>query len=288
MSGKAALLRQLLAAGEMVVAPGCHDPFTARIIEEIGFKAVYLGGFATGAHLVHTAPLVEMTEQAQVASMVNKVIEAPLVVDADAGWGDVLQTIRTVREFEHAGVAGFHFEDHVQPKPMSYYKNLQVDVIPRAEFLDKIRLVLSARRDPDTVVIGRTDAFSAQNGSKEEAVERGAEMLEAGVDLVFFSGAEAPEDTAFIRRALPEAPLFTIALGDRPLDYYRDAGFRMVIFPTGSVAATHRAVTQAYTSLFERGVLGYAEGEYRDRWRRVLETLRIPKMWDLEESGRLD
>jgi 2-methylisocitrate lyase-like PEP mutase family enzyme len=225
-----------------------------------------------------------MNDQIDVASKITKIIDIPLVVDGDAGWGGLLQTRRTVREFEHAGVAAFHFEDHLVPKPMSYYKRFEVDVIERADFLSKISAALAARRNPDTVIIGRTDAFAAKSGSRQEAIERGAAMLDAGVDLVFFSGVKEREDVLAIRRAVPNAPMFTIALGDQPLNFYRELGFRMVIFPNGSVAATHRAVTDVYTSLYSKGLLSYSPHEYEETWRGILETLRVPDLWELEET----
>lgn len=282
---KAARLRELLASGEMLVVPGCHDPFTARIAEEAGFPAVYLGGYATGADLAVTEPLLQLTEQRDAATNVNRVIDVPLVIDGGAGWGDALHTIRTVREFERAGIAGFHIEDQVVPKRASYFRD-RIHIIPRDEFIQKIKLAVESRENPNTLIIGRTDAFSSTEGDgRREAIERGKALMEAGVDLVFFRGVTEPADMEAICEALPDVPQFTTAHGALPAQTYRELGYRMLVYAESSVQVTYQAVTALYASIRDRGVTTYDMSTYwKARQGVLLDVLQQEAMWEIERQ----
>ena len=137
-------LRQLLAQGRLVVAPGCWDPFSAKVLHWLGFSAAYIGGHDTGAHLGIPEPLLSLTEQATVSGAVARAVEVPVITDGGAGWGDVVHTARCVQAFEEAGVAGIHIEDQVFPKitrqhrPKEHGKTV-FQVIGEKEFARKIR-----------------------------------------------------------------------------------------------------------------------------------------------------
>ena len=141
----------------------------------------------SGAHLAVTEPLMTMTEQVEVAKRVAAGADLPVICDAGAGYGDPVHTMHAVRTYENAGLAGMHIEDQVFPKRASYHKGLE-HVIPMDEFLEKMRYALQTRRDPDFVIIGRTDAFSAVEGSMDEAVRRGCALRDLGVDAVMPRG----------------------------------------------------------------------------------------------------
>ena len=156
-------LKRLLDSGKTVVAPGAYDAIGARVVQALGFQAVYTGGYMSGAHLTVTEPLMTMTEQIDVAARVAGAVDLPVIVDGNAGFGDPLHTWRTVNAYEDAGLAGIHIEDQIYPKRASYHKGLE-HIVPIDDFLDKMRHALDARRYDDFVIIGRTDGFSARRG----------------------------------------------------------------------------------------------------------------------------
>ncbi len=131
---------------EQIVAPGAYDPISARLVQSLGFNAVYCGGYISGAHLAVTEPLMTMTEQLSVAERVVRAVPLPVICDADAGYGEPVHAMHTVRSFEQGGLAGIHIEDQFFPKRASYHAGLE-HVIPMDEFLQKIGYALRARTD---------------------------------------------------------------------------------------------------------------------------------------------
>jgi 2-methylisocitrate lyase-like PEP mutase family enzyme len=284
---RAATLRKLLTKSEMLIAPGCHDPLGARLIEELGFPAVYLGGFATGAGLVHTEPLLQMNDQSEAAARIAKVIDVPLIADAHAGWGDALHTIRTVREFEFAGVSAFHIEDQPVPKRASYFRNI-IHIMPRDDFIKKIKFAVQARQNPDTVIIGRTDAFSMHEGTAAdraaEAIARARAMMDVGADLIFLRGVTALADMEYFVKALPGVPQMTITHGDMPTDVYQKLGFKLLTYPTASVVVAYDALKRLYTSIRDNGRTTSTPKEYWAQREAIFKTLRQEEMWNVEEQ----
>jgi 2-methylisocitrate lyase-like PEP mutase family enzyme len=130
-------LRERLRQGETIVAPGAYDPISARVVQFLGFPAVYTGGYITGAHTTITEPLLTLTEQVEVAHKVVRAVNLPVLADAGAGYGDPLHVMRCVREFEAAGIAGIHIEDQVYPKRASYHKGLE-HIIALEEFQERL------------------------------------------------------------------------------------------------------------------------------------------------------
>src|SRR5256712_5699849 len=171
-------LRLMLDQPGFIVARGAYDGFSARLIEAAGFRCVYMTGAGTAAsHLGQPdLGLATLTEMANHASHLAACVSIPLIADADTGYGNVLNVVRTVREYERAGVAGLHIEDQVAPKKCGHIAGKQV--IPAKEFADKIRAACEHRTDPDFVVIARTDA-RAVNGL-DDAIERANLYGEAG------------------------------------------------------------------------------------------------------------
>src|SRR5215472_4787029 len=138
MANPTAKLRQLLAEERFIDMPVAYDPLGGRLIESLGFKTVYNGGFVTGSSRCTSEPLLTMDEQVRTACDIAKTVNIPLVADAGAGFGEPLHAMRTVREFIHAGIAGIHIEDQLYPKRAHYHKYV-AHVIPRKDFVDKIR-----------------------------------------------------------------------------------------------------------------------------------------------------
>src|SRR5262245_25389129 len=242
-----ARLRQMLNAPGIVVAPGAYDGFSARLIEAAGFRCVYMTGAGTAAsHLGQPdLGLATLTEMANHAGHLASCVSLPVIADADTGYGNVLNVVRTVREYERAGVAGLHLEDQVAPKKCGHIAGKQV--VPTQEFVDKIRAAVEYRTDPDLVIIARTDARAVTG--LDDAIERGNRYAEAGADMIF---VEAPQSEAELERVAREvkAPLLAnmVAGGRTPgltAAALERLGFKLAIFPAVCLGAVIPAMEQA-------------------------------------------
>lgn len=182
MSKQTARLRQLLAARTFLHMPAVSDPLSARLVEQIGFEATYVGGYVTGGSRAISEPLLTMTEQANVAGECAQSVEIPVIVDAGAGFGEPLHTMRTIREFIRVGLAGCHIEDQLFPKRAHYHKYV-AHTIPRDEYLAKLKFACRERDalDKDFLVIARTDA--ARGEGFDEAIARLNLAADTGVDM---------------------------------------------------------------------------------------------------------
>jgi carboxyvinyl-carboxyphosphonate phosphorylmutase len=248
-------LRRMLAEPGLIVAPGAYDGFSARLIEAAGFSAVYMTGAGTAAsHLGQPdLGLTTLTEMATHASHLAGCISLPLIADADTGYGNALNVVRTVREYEKAGVAGLHIEDQVAPKKCGHIAGKQI--VPAAEFADKIRAAVEYRTDPDLVIIARTDARAVSG--LDDAIERANLYREAGADVIFF---EAPQSLAEIERVSREvkAPLLAnmVQGGRTPavkVSELERLGFKIVIFPGVCMRAAVPAIESALERLKQTG-----------------------------------
>jgi 2-methylisocitrate lyase-like PEP mutase family enzyme len=175
-------LRALLADGEFLYLPSSSTPIEGLLAASLGAKAVYTGGYVTGASRAISEPLLTMDEQVRVAGEVARAVSVPLIADAGAGFGEPLHTMRTVREFAAAGVAGVHIEDQLYPK-RAHYHGYQVHAIPREEFVAKIKYACLQRQetDPDFLIIARSD--TCREFGLEEAVGRVNAAAEVGADM---------------------------------------------------------------------------------------------------------
>src|SRR3982075_1908003 len=183
---RAKSFREAMKRG-MVAAPACYDCITARSIERAGFDAVYMTGAGTAATLGYPDyGLVTMSEMADNAGRIASAVDVPVIADADTGYGNELNTTRTVREYERRGVAGLHIEDQGFPKKCGHLDNKVI--VPLDEYLAKIRAAVAAKRDPDFFIIARTDSRAVLGF--EEAVRRANAALAVGADMAF---VEAPQ-----------------------------------------------------------------------------------------------
>jgi methylisocitrate lyase len=249
-------LKNRLQSGQTIVAPGAYDPISARVVQSLGFDTIYTGGHMSGAHLAVTEPLMTLTEQAEVGARVARSVDLPVICDADAGYGEPVHAMHTVRTFEKAGVAGIHIEDQVFPKRASYHAGLE-HVIPLDEFLDKMRYALQARADSDFLIIGRTDAFTAVEGDMSEAIRRGNALRDLGVDVVMPRGVRQKHDLETFRQGVPDIPLLVIAgTDDITVKGYEDLGYQVIIYATTPIVAAVNGLKQVYQSLKETGHIG--------------------------------
>ena len=248
-------LRRMLNEPGIIVAPGAYDGISARLIERHGFKAVYMTGAGTAASALGQADLglTTLTEMATHAGHIASCISLPLIADADTGYGNPLNVIRTVREYERAGVAALHLEDQVFPKKCGHIAGKAV--IPMKEFAEKIRAAAENRTDPDFVIIARTDA-RAVNGI-DDAIERGLRYREAGADVIFVEAPTSREEIERVAREI-KAPLLSnqVPGGKTPgltVTELEKLGYKMVIFPVVSLMSATLAIESALTKLKERG-----------------------------------
>lgn len=278
-------LREMLTRGETILAPGAYDPIIARVVELMGFNAVYMGGNMTGVHLVITEPMTSLTEQVEAARWVTRAVNIPLIVDADAGWGDPVHTMRCVREFEAAGASAIHIEDQVFPKRTSYHRGLE-HMIPRDEFRVKMSYALQARRTPDFIIIGRTDGLVAVGGSMEEAIYRGNVLKEVGVDVVFPCGRLEPRELEAFRKGVPDIPLMSMA--GFPLPYtakqLEDLGYQVIIYPGVPQYAALDGVTRIYEELKEKGTTTMDPSRVEQLTGIIEQALHFPEYWDIERA----
>ena len=271
--GGPARLRELLDSGQTIVAPGAFDPLAARLVEEAGFAAVYMTGFGTSAALLGRPDvgLLTMTEMADNAGRIAACVDIPVIADADTGYGNPLNVIRTVGVYEAAGVAGLHIEDQVAPKKCGHMEGKQV--IGAGEMAQKVRAAVDARTDPDFVIIARTDARAVEG--LDSALDRARRYRDAGADALFIEALISEAEIEAAVRAFPDVPLlFNWAEGGKTppvgLDRLTELGYRIVIFPIGTLlaatAAMRRVLAEIATAGTPAAVLGElpAFGEFTD------------------------
>ena len=248
-------LRTLLAEPGIVVAPGAYDGFSARLVEAAGFKAVYMTGAGTAAsHLGQPdLGLTTLTEMATHAAHLASCLTVPLIADADTGYGNALNVVRTVREYERAGVAGLHLEDQVAPKKCGHIAGKQV--IPAKEFADKIRAAVEYRTDADLVIIARTDARAVTG--LDDAIERANLYAEAGADIIFLEAPQSEDEMARVARDVKAPLLANMVPGGKTPDVnvadLERLGYKLVIFPAVCMSAAVMAMEGALAKLKTTG-----------------------------------
>jgi 2-methylisocitrate lyase-like PEP mutase family enzyme len=247
-------LRELLAGDSLLLAPGVFDGISAALVARTGFPLAYMTGAGVSASGwgLPDVGLLTLTEMADRARVLAGLLEVPLIADADTGYGSPINVVRTVREYERAGVAAIQLEDQVFPKRCGHLAGK--DVIDAERFLVALRAALEARSDPDTVIVARTDARAPLGLA--EAIRRGQEYARAGADVIFI---EAPDSVAEIEQIAAEvdAPLLlNVVPGGRtpelPAERLSELGFRIAIYPGVALAASARATAEALGALAER------------------------------------
>ncbi|GHH73375.1 isocitrate lyase family enzyme [Streptomyces sulfonofaciens] len=239
-------LRELLAGRAPVVAPGAYDAMSALLVEQAGFPAVYMTGFGTAASLLGRPDvgLLTMIEMTGAARRIVSAVDVPVIADADDGYGNAVNVIRTVHEYEAAGVAAIHLEDQVAPKRCGHMDGKEV--IPAATMVGKIEAAVAARRNPDFTIIARTDAHAVEGF--DAAVARARRYREAGADVLFIEALRTEAEIEAAAGAFPDVPLlFNWAEGGRTpplgLDRLTELGYRLVILPLTALLAATQAIT---------------------------------------------
>lgn len=241
---------------DALLLPGAANALTARIIEDLGFEAIYL----TGAGLANThlgvpdLGLVSVTELAETAERISDVCRLPLVVDIDTGFGNALNVYRTVRLLERSGAAALQIEDQVFPKKCGHFAGKAVVAMP--EMLGKIHAALDARRDPNTLIIARTDAAAVEGF--ERALDRANAMTEAGADVLFVEAPETVDQLRSIAR-LPAPQVVNVVIGGKtpmlPLEELQRLGFAVALYANAALQATIASVQHVLAHLKADGSL---------------------------------
>ncbi|BAS26605.1 isocitrate lyase/PEP mutase family protein [Limnochorda pilosa] len=278
-----ARLRELLVRDRILVAPGVYDGLSARIAEQAGFEALYVSGGAVARSMgVPDVGLVSLTETAKRLEEIREVTSLPLVADADTGYGNEINVIRTIRTLERAGAAGVHLEDQVTPKKCGHYEGKEV--VEAEEMVRKIQAALDARLDPAFVVIARTDARAVLG--LDEAIRRGRLYAEVGADMIFVEAPRSEEELERIGRELAGIPLLVNMFhgGKTPLvpaERLEAMGYRLMIVPSDLQRAAIRGMQRAARMLRERGDTGLMAGEMAGFKERD-EIIGLPEVRELE------
>lgn len=248
---QAAKMRELLKTKKMVVAPGAHDGMTAKIIGRLGFDAVYMTGYGQSAsHLGQPdVGLMTMSEMVARASSIVEAAGVPVIADADTGFGNAVNVMRTVREYEKAGVAVIQLEDQVMPKKCGHM--IGREIIAMDEMVGKIKAAVDTRMNPDFMIMARTDARTIMG--IDEAIKRGQAYKEAGADIVFIESPESVEEMKTITTQIDGYTLANMVEGGRtPLLKNQELealGFNLTIYPTASIYVATKAMVDLWTAL---------------------------------------
>ena len=256
MNEKRKVFRKRIEEQQIIIAPGVYDAFTAKLADHVGFDALYItgAGIAAGLLGVPDIGLVTMTEQLEQARRIVGATELPVICDADTGYGNPLNVLRTVKEFEKAGICAIHLEDQVMPKKCGHLDGKKV--ISTEEMVNKLKAALDARTDSNFLIIARTDARAIYG--LQDAIERGQRFAEIGADMIFIEAPESVDDLITIGKSLAHVPLLVNRGGGGKTpglsaEELGALGFRIVIFPGDAQKAAGKAVLKVLGTLKERG-----------------------------------
>ncbi|OAH49433.1 methylisocitrate lyase [Microbacterium oleivorans] len=263
---KRRLFRERLASGELLRFPGAFNPLSARLIERKGFEGVYISGALLSADLgLPDIGLTTLTEVAARGQQIARTTELPAIIDADTGFGEPMNVARTIQTLEDAGIAGAHIEDQVNPKRCGHLDGKTV--VDEDTALKRIRAAVDARRDPNFLVMARTDIRAVEG--LDAATDRARKLVDAGADAIFPEAMRTLEEFAAVREAVDvpilanmtefgKSDLFTV-------DQLRDVGVNIVIWPVSLLRMAMGAAERALDTLIDDGRLTSRLGEMQHR-----------------------
>jgi methylisocitrate lyase len=265
-AAKRAAFRARLASGDLIRMPGAFNPLSAQLIEKKGFEGVYISGAVLSADLgLPDIGLTTLTEVAQRGGQIARVIDLPTLIDADTGFGEPMNVARTVQVLEDAGVSGMHLEDQVNPKRCGHLDGKEV--VDETTALKRIRAAVEGRRDPDFLIMARTDIRGVDG--LQAAVDRAKALVDAGADAIFPEAMASLEEFAAIRAAV-EVPILAnmTEFGKSPLWTHaqlRDVGVNIVIHPVSLLRLAMGAAERALDALNADGTLDAVVPEMQTR-----------------------
>ena len=285
-AAKRVALRARIAAGGLLVAPGVFDMISARIADAMGFEALYMTGFGVSASYLGLpdAGFATLTDMESCARRIADATAAPLIADADTGYGGLLNVAHTVRRYEAAGVAAIQLEDQEFPKKCGHTPGRVV--VPKAEMVARIAVAAEARCDPNMPIVARTDARTALG--LDEAIERAAAYAEAGADVLFVESPESEEEMARVCASLDKPLLANMVDGGRTPVLSRERlealGFSLAIFPATGFLAAAAALESAYGVLRREGSSANA-GPLKE-FQAFNEALGFREVWEFDAKWR--
>jgi carboxyvinyl-carboxyphosphonate phosphorylmutase len=280
-------LKEMILEPDILVAPSAYDALSAKVIEKSGFRAVHMTGSGSSASLLGLPDLgfTTITEMATHAKNIALAVDVPVFVDADSGHGNALNMMRTVREFERAGVAGMHIEDQVTPKRCGHLEGKRV--IPMEEMVGKVEAAVAAREDEDFQIIARTDARECVDF--EDAIRRSNAYVEAGADCIFFEAPLSPEEMGQVRDEV-DAPLLAnmVEGGKTPwltAGELERIGYNLVIYPLSGWKAAAVILRELMAELDETGTTqGFWERIGLDMtFEELFEVFDYPQIQSFED-----
>ena len=291
MSDPATLRRLLAREDQVLLVPGAGTPIEALAIERAGFEAVYLSGYAIAAwrHGLPDIGLLGAGELMDAVGAIRRISNLPLIVDADTCYGDVTTTWANVRLLEAAGASAIQIEDQVWPKKCGHM--LGKEVIDADEAVRKVATALDARRDPDTVIIARTDALGPRG--IDEAIARALRFVDVGADMVFLDAPGSREELARIGETVPGLLMANVSEGGRtptlPATDFHDLGFDLVIYPTTPLRSAAKTIQDFMTDLRREGdSLAWRERMYGlDELNELVRLEEYLEVGDRENNRRV-
>jgi 2-methylisocitrate lyase-like PEP mutase family enzyme len=275
-------LKDILARKKLVVAPGAYDALTAKLIEGAGFECVYMTGYGTAAATLGLPDigLLTMTEMLQNARAIADAVDIPLIADADTGYGNPINVVRTVREYEKAGAAAIHIEDQVWPKRCGHMSGKKV--IPKDDMAAKIRAAVDSRVSGDFLIIARCDALAVEGW--DPTIDRGHAYVQAGADVIFIEAPETVEQMQQIPKLFDVPCLLNIAPRTPvlPVSELEEMGYAIAIFPGLCLATTLRANMESLQEFKESGRVPEF-GDFIGSFMQFNEFIGVPKYNELEE-----
>ena len=249
-------IRELINRKEILVLPGIYDALTAKIAQKAGFQALLMGGFSISAIRLGQPDVgyLTMSEMVSQIKIISDAAPIPLIADGDTGYGNPLNVIRTVRDYEKAGAAGIILEDQQWPKRCGHMEGKQV--IPLEEHIKKIEAAIEARSNKNFIIIARTDSLAVLG--IEEAVKRGKAYRETGADVVFIEAPKSVEELAFIRKAIKDIPLVANIIEGGKTPYLsaqtlEEMGYEIMFCGLTAVLVIAKAFMEAMTHLKKEG-----------------------------------
>jgi 2-methylisocitrate lyase-like PEP mutase family enzyme len=280
---KAEMIRRSLKKSGQLVMPGVYDALSAQIATKTGFEVIFISGYSLAATMLGEPDfgILTQTEMLSAAQRICSVTDLPVIVDADTGYGNAINVIRTVDELIRIGAAGMFLEDQVWPKRCGHMKGKQV--IPLEEQLKKLQAAIDTKRTRDFFIVARTDARQALG--LNEAITRGIAFKKAGADAVFIEAPETKEEMLEIARCVPP-PLVANMLerGVTPLmgpQELRDLGFDLVVWPLAPLYSVAKSLNEVYTTLRR-------DGTTVDILDRLMPFDEFNRIVGLEEKYQLD
>ena len=284
---KAQMLKSLLAEPGAIIAPGCYDGLSARLVHANGFKAAYMTGFGSSASILGKPDygLLTMTEMVNHGRNLANSIDIPLIADADTGYGNPINVVRTVEEYETAGVAAIHIEDQVFPKRCGHMDGKTV--IPMAEHVAKIRAAVDARKD--MLIIARTDARAPLG--LDEAIRRANAYHNAGADIIFVDAPQSMEELKIIPKEVKAPLLINMTEGGKtpivPVSELEEMGYKIVIYPCLTVFAAHKSMNFVLEALKKEGSTDSVSSLLED-FGPYNQSLGLDDLQSLEKKYSLD